>query len=1074
MSKKFKVILAVLVALVIATSALVIGVAAIENEPALEINAANLSFESTVHLWYCVGYENIDNPGDIKLLVWREKDVTHIDNCVKGTESAVLNSSGNVNEDGIVGKAFDYDALNAADMTETIYARAYIEIGEEKIYSPVVKYSILQYALNKLGVTGTATENQLLTDTLEAMLVYGAASQKLFNVNVDRLASKDYVKIQTSVGEFKDGSTTGLFQIGEEVKVFAPTTDDKPYAQWTDANGKIVGSGAEYTFYAKNNVSISATVTEEEMSFGAYKYVVMIGVDGAGDFYWGGNASTPNIDAIFKDSAVTRTMKTTAPTSSGPSWTTILHGSLVEHHGVNDNALVEGATGIPFPLTSKYPSFFRLARENFPSAKLEAIYGWQAFDNMIEEGIGVDKTNPEKALSQSVWQEGVTQQDRIDRQNTINVLNAINSDEMPKLLFMHYGNVDTVGHAKKWNSTEYHAELTKVDGYIGQIYAALEAKGVLNDTLFIVTSDHGGYNGDTRHGGISDAEQMAMFAVKGRTVKNGTIGDMWQCDVAAVVLTALGIEIPETYTAKVPANLFSDVEGSERVIYQDVDNPRYHETEATPAVGSADYITNFVNNNLSAYVTFDGNITVNGNGGLALGSQKGTLVYEPGYFGEAISLEHGSFQLYNFAPGTESFTIALWVKTPAINLTSPLLSERAQSNLGLTDYPGFHIYGIKNANGTFFSSKFHFNGNQTYEVLSQLPGDYQYGWMHVTMIVDRANNKVGMCYDFGEIQWTEMPEEMIGKSFDTKWKDLWFGTDASGSFYNKADYAVDEFMLFDGALSRNELNDLCEYYGKKPVVADEKTLLDVLGDKEDLVYLDFDNNTNDSGSKNEAVNTYGNVNYTAGVKGNALELGKNNAYLQLPEYTVGTNSFSFACWVKTTDLFVAPSGSGNNEYIPLFSNMTAYSGKGDGMSFILDYRAQHPNYIPPCEQHPSGYMWPSCQIYYFNASDTSARISGSSEFNDTLLNHKWTHIAITVDKAAATYSLYINFEKVLTNSISTFPVDLDGPDGSYFTIGQYSTGTYVTPPEVHIDEVVILKDALTDADIAAMKAFYNK
>ena len=1070
MSKKIRVILAVLVALILATSALVIGVAAIDNEPALEINAANVSFESTVHLWYCVGYENIDSPEDIKLLVWRESAVTDIKNCTKGTESAVLSSVEDVNEDGLVGKAFDYDDLSAAEMTETVYARAYIELDGKVVYSPVVKYSILQYALNKLGVTGTATENAELAETLEAMLVYGAASQKLFDTNLDRLASKNYVKITTDVGAFADGSTTGLYQIGEEVKVYASASDDKPYVEWTDANGKLVGSGTEYTFYANKNIQLNATTTDVATSFGAYQHVVIIGVDGAGTFFKD-STETPYIDSIFANGAVTYAAEIPSPTSSGPSWMSTLHGVPVENHGINDNALVEGTTLTPYS-NAKYPSFLKVVKENNPNADVAAFYGWQAFDNIIEANANVLKTGPAYA-----------NQEMADEKTVTDAVAYIGANK-PEALFVHLGNVDTVGHNQGFGTADYFAAIEAVDAQIKQIYDAYAAAGILDNTLFIVTADHGGVFkagvGDvtnTTHGGLTAEERYVMFAAAGKTVaKNSTIGEMYNRDTAAIALYALGVAAPDTYTGIVPAGLFEGVEATERKTYNDPDSSRYHETADTPD-NAKDKIESVVGNKLTAYLPFDGSIAESVNN-TQTGSV-GTIDFVDGYFGKAANFSDGHMLLYNFTPGTSSFTISMWMKVPAAVRESTILSNKAKGSR----LNGIDFSLVRDTDQSWHQAKFNLGYNNTgtgedYDILNtELPKDYQYGWTHVLLIVDRENNTFSTVFDFGELITCDIKAEYVDATLSAY--QLYIGTDANNTQkYPKTDLSVDEFMVFDGAISRNDINDLCEYYGKNPTVADEPTVLDVLN-KDNAVYLDFDKNTDNQGTASTAVNTYGNVNYTAGVKGNALELGKDNAYLQLPEYKIGTDSFSFACWVKTTDLFVAPSGSNNNEYIPLFSNMTAYAGKGDGMSFILDYRAQHPNYVPPCEEYPNGYMWTSCQMYFFNASDTSTRLSKTSPFNDSLLNHEWTHIAFTIDRATSTYSLYINFEKAFESPMNeyygngTYTADLDGSDGNYFTIGQFSNGTYVTPPELHIDEVVILKDALTDADIAAMAEFYG-
>lgn len=94
MKKQTKKLLSFILAAVICVTALVICALASDTAPALEINGANVSFESTVHLWYSVGYKNIDNPNEINLLIWRESSVENIKNCTLGTEDASLTPHG--------------------------------------------------------------------------------------------------------------------------------------------------------------------------------------------------------------------------------------------------------------------------------------------------------------------------------------------------------------------------------------------------------------------------------------------------------------------------------------------------------------------------------------------------------------------------------------------------------------------------------------------------------------------------------------------------------------------------------------------------------------------------------------------------------------------------------------------------------------------------------------------------------------------------------------------------------------------------------------------------------------------
>ena len=100
--------------------------------------------------------------------------------------------------------------------------------------------------------------------------------------------------------------------------------------------------------------------------------------------------------------------------------------------------------------------------------------------------------------------------------------------------------------------------------------------------------------------------------------------------------------------------------------------------------------------NIIAYLPFDESI------GDALGkvqtSKSGTLQYYDAYFGKGVALNNGYVTLKDVKVGTGSFSVAFWLKG------SP--------------------------------------------VLSVLPSNYDKGWMHVILTVDRENRKVRIYTDF--------------------------------------------------------------------------------------------------------------------------------------------------------------------------------------------------------------------------------------------------------------------------------------------------------------------------------------
>ena len=92
----------------------------------------------------------------------------------------------------------------------------------------------------------------------------------------------------------------------------------------------------------------------------------------------------------------------------------------------------------------------------------------------------------------------------------------------------------------------------------GTVYEALDEKGLLEDALIILSTDHGGTPEGT-HGGGSDAETRCVFAARGSGLASPEerIGYMELKDIAAVVRYALGLEQPDFSDAAVPEGLFA-------------------------------------------------------------------------------------------------------------------------------------------------------------------------------------------------------------------------------------------------------------------------------------------------------------------------------------------------------------------------------------------------------------------------------------------------------------------------------------------------------------------------------------
>lgn len=235
-----------LIALTLVTAMLlvvaVVPVGADDTASTLSIDYCNLSFRDSVCIKYAVSSASTE---ETKLLIWDEPS----SNYLYGTHIAELETVGNQKINDKTYKIFDYTALSAKQMTDVVYARAYTVIGGEAYYSDVVKYSILQYAYNKLGKTATASSDTKLTNMLSSMLEYGANAQKYFEYSTDRLATNDFYQAKIVGGLIDDLCNHGLYLKGDKVKIAAPKTNDSgiAFSHWENKAGDIVSDTAETT-----------------------------------------------------------------------------------------------------------------------------------------------------------------------------------------------------------------------------------------------------------------------------------------------------------------------------------------------------------------------------------------------------------------------------------------------------------------------------------------------------------------------------------------------------------------------------------------------------------------------------------------------------------------------------------------------------------------------------------------------------------------------------------------------------------------------------------------------------------
>lgn len=164
-----------------------------ENED-LKITARTLANKENMYVKYAVPHRD----RDVKMLFWTEEQEEYtVDNA---TEDEVAVYQDHVN--GELCNIFQFTDMKDHQMTDVLYARAYTIVDGEYVYGEVNKYSILQYAYNKMHEENV---DEALKETLDDMLDRGAEEQRRKNYKTDDLANAPHKKIHVVEDLLSDG-----------------------------------------------------------------------------------------------------------------------------------------------------------------------------------------------------------------------------------------------------------------------------------------------------------------------------------------------------------------------------------------------------------------------------------------------------------------------------------------------------------------------------------------------------------------------------------------------------------------------------------------------------------------------------------------------------------------------------------------------------------------------------------------------------------------------------------------------------------------------------------------------------
>ncbi|MFT7161346.1 MAG: hypothetical protein ACI9GZ_002526 [Bacteroidia bacterium] len=287
-------------------------------------------------------------------------------------------------------------------------------------------------------------------------------------------------------------------------------------------------------------VIISCTSGSQDQASSKAKRIVVIGVDAMSPDGIN-NASTPVMDKMMKEGAYTLNGRGVLPTSSSTNWKSMVSGTGPEHHGVTSNNWEEDDFILPpvnTGLENFQPTIFGVARQQKPALKIGAIYDWRGFGRLIELS----------ALDFDIYKE--TDKEDLDDEETTAAAVEYLKKEKPDFLFVHLDYVDHVGHDDGHKTEAFYKSVAKADKQIGQIIQATKDAGTFDETVFLVSADHGGIG--YGHGGETLDEIEIPFILYGNGVKKDYLikHQVMTYDNAATVAYVLGLNQPYTWIGR--------------------------------------------------------------------------------------------------------------------------------------------------------------------------------------------------------------------------------------------------------------------------------------------------------------------------------------------------------------------------------------------------------------------------------------------------------------------------------------------------------------------------------------------
>lgn len=302
-------------------------------------------------------------------------------------------------------------------------------------------------------------------------------------------------------------------------------------------------------------------------------------------------ADTPNIHAQIKAGTYTMWAQTLPIGKTLPSHTSMLTGVSMEKHGVywNDDWLprrFNKDTG-----RSRWPTILERAKEKgYTTAlcagktKFEVLAPAEAVDFVSVPDPPKTVIGPggiRMGVLVKVDAKGLSEYDHKFSDDWV----AQNAERIilahkPQVMFVHFGRVDSVGHAKGWGSPQQLEAIEAADKALGRVFDAMRKAGVFDSTVVILSADHGGFG--RVHDGKDPRGLHIPWVIRGPNIKKGY--DLTQ--QGNLVVNTMDTFATACHLLGIPTRLEDSIEG--KVVWSALESTDFFGEDPTEKIPGKD------------------------------------------------------------------------------------------------------------------------------------------------------------------------------------------------------------------------------------------------------------------------------------------------------------------------------------------------------------------------------------------------------------------------------------------------------------------------------------------------------